>query len=299
MFAIGAMVGAEAAGIPYAVLMPNIYLLPARGLPPFGLGLLPGAGRVGRLRDRVANFGVQRQWNKGLGRINQLRRQMGLSASDDFWDQVRGAGKILLLTSRSFDFAAELPGNVRYVGAVLDDPYWTKGRPWALPAGQNPIVLVAMSSTFQNHVRGLQRIIDGLTTLPVRGIATIGPALDPTRFRATSNVSIASAAPHSAILRHAGVVVTHGGHGTVVRALAAGVPLVVMPHGRDQADNAVRVTSRDAGVCIDRDADGATVAAAVRRVLDDPRYLRAARDLGRSIRRDASSGALVAELEDE
>jgi hypothetical protein len=88
---------------------------------------------------------VQRQWNKGLGRINQLRRQMGLSA---------------------------------------------KGRPWALPAGQYPIVLAAMSSTFQNHVRGLQRIIDGLTTLPVRGIATIGPALDPTRFRATSNVSI-------------------------------------------------------------------------------------------------------------
>lgn len=58
---------------------------------------------------------------------------------------------------------------------------------------------------------GLQRIIEGLTTLPVRGIATIGPALDPTRFRATSNVSIASAAPHSAILGHAGVVVTHGG----------------------------------------------------------------------------------------
>jgi hypothetical protein len=116
-----------------------------------------------------------------------------------------------LLTSLSFDFAAELPANVRYVGAVLDDPYWTKGRPWALPAGQDPIVLVATSSTFQNHVRGLQRIIDGLTTLSVRGIATIGPALDPTRFRATSNVSIASAAQHSAILRHAGVAVTHGG----------------------------------------------------------------------------------------
>jgi hypothetical protein len=53
-----------------------------------------------------------------------------------------------------------------------------------LPTGQDPIVLVAMSSTFQNHVRSLQRIIEGLTTLPVRGIATIGPALDPTRFRA-------------------------------------------------------------------------------------------------------------------
>jgi UDP:flavonoid glycosyltransferase YjiC (YdhE family) len=133
---------------------------------------------------------------------------MGLSSVDDFWDQVRGEGKMLLLTSRSFDFAAELPDHVRYVSAVLDA---APGRLWALPTGQDPIVLVAMSSTFQNHGRGLQRIIEGLTTLPVRGIATIGPALDPTRFRATSNVSIASAAPHSAILRHAGVVVTHGG----------------------------------------------------------------------------------------
>jgi hypothetical protein len=96
-----------------------------------------------------------------------------------------------LLTSRSFDFAAELPANVRYVGAVLDDPYWTKGRPWALPAGQYPIVLVAMSSTFQNHVRARppadHRRVDHAAG---PRIATIGPALDPTRFRATSNVSI-------------------------------------------------------------------------------------------------------------
>jgi len=59
---------------------------------------------------------------------------------------------------------------------------------------------------FKTTCRGLQRIIEGLTTLPVRGIATIGPALDPTRFRVTSNVSIASAASHSAIPRHAGVM---------------------------------------------------------------------------------------------
>jgi UDP:flavonoid glycosyltransferase YjiC (YdhE family) len=93
------------------------------------------------------------------------------------------------------------------------------------------------------------------------------------------------------------VVVTRGGHGTVVRALAAGVPLVVMPHGRDQADNAVRVTSRNAGVSIKRKAQPATIGAAVRRILGDPHYGQAAEQLGRSIRRDAASGALVAELE--
>ena len=70
-----------------------------------------------------------------------------------------------------------------------------------------------------------------------------------------------------------------------------------MPHGRDQADNAVRVTARNAGVSINRKAYPATIAAAVRRILDDPRYGQAAEQLGQTIRRDAASGALVTELE--
>ena len=297
MFAVGAMVGAESAGLPYDVLMPNIYALPAPGLPTLGLGGQPAVGPLGRGRDRVVTTLVQRQWNKGLGRINQLRNSLGLSPIDDFWDEVRQARKMLVLTSLSFDFPAELPDNVHYVGPVLDDPNWARGRPWALPTGEHPIVLVAMSSTFQDQTDCLQRVIDGLARLPVRGIVTIGPALDPTTFRARGNVTIASAAPHSEVLKHADLVVTHGGHGTVVRALAVGVPLIVMAHGRDQADNAARVTARKAGVSINRNGDPATIAAAVRRVLDDTSYRQAAEQLGWSIRRDASSGALVAQLE--
>jgi UDP:flavonoid glycosyltransferase YjiC (YdhE family) len=265
-FAVGAMVGAQAACVAYDVLMPNIYALPTPGLPTFGLGGQPSVGPLGRGRDQVVTALVQRQWNKGLGPINQLRNSLGLSPIDDFWDQVRQARKILVLTSQSFDFPAELPDNVHYVGPVLDDPNWAKGQPWALPAGEHPIVLVAMSSTFQDQTDCIERVIDGLATLPIRGIVTVGPALDPTTFRARGNVSIVSAAPHSEVLKYAGVVVTHGGHGTVVRALAAGVPLVVMPHGRDQADNAARVTSRGAGVSISRHAQPATIAAAVSRV---------------------------------
>jgi UDP:flavonoid glycosyltransferase YjiC (YdhE family) len=83
----------------------------------------------------------------------------------------------------------------------------------------------------------------------------------------------------------------------VVRALAAGVPLVVIPQGRDQGDNAVRVTCRNAGLSLRRNADPATIAAAVWRVLGDGSYRQAAERLGWSIRRDAASGALLAELE--
>lgn len=296
-FALGAMVGAEAAGVPYYALLANIYGLPAPGMPPFGLGLQQAAGPMSRARDRVLNMLVKRQWNKGLDRLNRLRKEYGLKPIDDFWDQARRANKVLVLTPSGFDFPAELPPSVRYVGAVLDDPAWAVDQPWTPPPGEDPLVLVAMSSTFQDQVDCLQRVIGGLAPLPVRGIVTTGQAVDPALLRPSGNITVVAAAPHSEVLKHARVVVTHGGHGTVVRALAAGVPMVVMPQGRDQADNAARVSARNAGVIVKNDAAPEELAAAVRRVFDDPSYREAAERLGGIIRNDAASGALVAELE--
>ena len=80
----------------------------------------------------------------------------------------------------------------------------------------------------------------------------------------------------------AAVVVTHGGHGTVIKSLAAGVPLVVLPHGRDQADNAARIVARHAGVKVSRTSKPAKIAAAICGVLDDPSFA----DNARGARRD-------------
>lgn len=74
--------------------------------------------------------------------------------------------------------------------------------------------------------------------------------------------------------------------------------MVVMPQGRDQKDNGVRVVSRGAGVMVGRRASSARVAAAVRRVLDDDGLRRSAEQLGAVVRRDANSSALVEALED-
>ncbi len=283
LFSVGAMVAAEAAGLPYIVLMANIYCLPARGLPPFGTGGKPAAGGVSRVRDRAISALVARQWNKGLDRINALRKTFGLGPLDDFWDQVRRADKILVLTSTAFDFPAELSDNVRYVGPVLDDPQWAVDVPWTPPPGDGPVVLVAMSTTPQDPVDCLQRAIDALASLPVRGIVTTGPAVDPKALRHSENVTVVTSAPHSVVLKHTSVVVTHGGHGTVIRALAAGVPLVVMPQGRDQADNATRVESRGAGVTVKSNASPTTIAAAVKRVLEESSFGDAAKRLGDAI----------------
>jgi MGT family glycosyltransferase len=295
-FAFGAMVAAEAARLPFAVPMPNIYMLPAKNLPPMGIGFRPARNAIERLRDRVVGGFARRLWDKkGLPGLNALRSSVGLAPVLHFWDQVHRADEELIMTSAAFDFPALLPETARYVGPVLDDPSWAD--PWVPPAGDGPLVLVALSSTFQDQVDCLQRIADGLGQLPVRAVMTTGPAIDSSVLRAPSNVSVLASAPHSQVLQHAAATVTHGGHGTVVKSLAADVPMLVMHHGRDQADNAARVTARGAGIALKRTGTPDAIAKAVKRLIDDPSYKIQATKLGEALRRDAESGALVEALE--
>jgi len=299
MFCMGGMVAAEAAGIPFDVMFPNIYLLPASGMPPFGIGLMPARGTAGRWRDRILSGAIERLWDsKGLAGLNELRRQHGLAPVTRFLDQIRRARRQLVMTSHDFDFPADLPAGARYVGPILDDPSWAEAALWRPPDGSHPLVLVAMSSTFQDQLGCLRRVVEALGKSPVRAIVTTGPAIDGGTLQAPANVSVVSSAPHGQVLEHAALVVTHGGHGTVMKALAAGVPLVILPHGRDQPDTAARVAARGAGVTLKRTATSTAIADAIRRVLEDPSYRSAARRLGETIRGDAGGGALLRELED-
>ena len=90
--------------------------------------------------------------------------------------------RVLALTSAAFDFPAALPTNVRYVGPQLDDPAWAE--PWTPPNDDRPFVLVAMSTTYMDHLDQLQRAVTALGTLPVQGLVTTGPAIDPDQIDA-------------------------------------------------------------------------------------------------------------------
>ncbi len=293
---LGAMLAAEARDVPCAALVPNVVSLPAEGMPPFGTGLLPAKGPLGRVRDRALNRLVDRLWNQGLPELNRARESLGLAPLNRLLAQYDQVERVLALTAAAFDFPAALPSNVRYVGPQMDDPAWAE--PWTPPTDDDrPFVLVAMSTTFMDHVDQLQRAVTALASLPVRGLATTGPAIDPDQIVAPKNVAVVRSAPHREVLAHTDVLLTHGGHGTVMKGLIAGVPIVCMPTGRDQPDNATRLTHRGAGVRIPRSAAPAKIAAAVQRVLDDPSYRTAAAGLGERIRAEAESGAAQAELE--
>jgi MGT family glycosyltransferase len=295
-FLVGAQIAAEAHGLPYAVLVPNLWGEPRTGLPPFGPGLQPARGPLGRGRDALMTRFAERLWNKALPELNALRHAHRLAPVNGPFEQFHRADRLLVLSSEAFDFPAHnMPANLRYVGPLLDDPTWVQ--PWTPPAGDEPLVLVALSTTFQDHERTLQRIVEALDGLPVRGVVTTGPALDPQTVPAPRNVQIVRSAPHAAVLREAAVVVTHAGHGTVMKALAAGVPMVCLPMGRDQNDNAARVVAHRAGLRLRRNAAPATIARAVRRLIAEPVFAESAQRLGDAIRADAERGAAVQELE--
>ena len=159
-------------------------------------------------------------------------------------------------------------------------------------------MVAGFSSTFQDQEPVLQTVIDALGGMRVRGLVTTGPALDAPRFHAPANVVVRAAAPHSAVFPQAAAVVTHAGHGTVIRALACGVALVCLPMGRDQNDNAARVVARGVGLRLSPQASVSALRAAVRRVLDEPRFRTNARLLAAAIAAETARAQAVVELEE-
>jgi MGT family glycosyltransferase len=125
------------------------------------------------------------------------------------------------------------------------------------------------------------RVLLGLRELAVDVVATVGVEIDPATFGAQPpNVRIARYVPQSSVLARADAVVSHGGSGTVLGALAYGVPSVLLPMGADQPVNAARCESLgiarilDATACTSHD-----VSDAVSAVLTEPTYREHARQL--------------------
>jgi MGT family glycosyltransferase len=273
----GIVIGAHATRRPTAALVAQTYVRPTPGLPLLGTGWSPGHGFLGKARDKVVPRVASRLLAPTLPRLNAVVERYELLPLDNVFELYDRCSRVLVMTSPSFDFTApQLPGNVRYVGPQLDDPDWAASAKWQRQ-GSEPLVLVATSSIYQDQVDLLGRIAEGLRQLPVRAVLTTGRAVDPAEIQGGANVEVVQIAPHARVLREASVVVTHAGHGTVMKALAAGVPLVCIPMGRDQKDNTVRVLRLGAGIRLSKKSTPAQIAAAITEILERPQYVAAAR----------------------
>jgi UDP:flavonoid glycosyltransferase YjiC (YdhE family) len=117
----------------------------------------------------------------------------------------------------------------------------------------------------------------------VQGLLTSGEHLDPAVLTVPRNAAVKRYVPHSLVMSQAALVVTHGGHGTVMAALRAGVPLLCLPLVADQPFIAGRVHQAGAGRCLPPTAEVETIRAAVLDALESPSYRTTAGELARAI----------------
>ena len=296
----GVAAGCEYLGQRFALLAVNLSLFPLPGIPPLGPGLAPPRNdEEGALHEEIRRATVA-LWDSGLSALNAAREALGLDPLASVRDYRHRAERFLMATSRAFDFAPPvLASDIRYVGPQLGEPAWAA--PWASPwpsDDRRPLVAVCFSTSFQNHITVLQRIIDAVAMQPVRAVVTLGDTISSGELHAAENVVLVHSAPHDALMQEADLVVTHGGHGTVLRALAHCRPILIIPHGRDQHDNAIRVTERGAGLSLPTGARMEQIASAIHALLTQPSFAEAAASLGGAVAQEIENSPVVAELEE-
>jgi len=295
----GPVIAAEAMGVPHALLSPHVCIRPLDGVPICATGFIPTRDLESRVIELAARARLMELLHDQLPTLNRARAAFGLPPLDHILSHYDRVDRLLIGMSAAFDFAAtKLPRNIRYVGPLLDQPGWARGwtAPWSADHAR-PRVLVSLSTSFQNQADLLRRILAALGSRDVEAAVTAGPAMAGENFTAPPNVTVLSSAPHDLVMQEVDVVVTHGGHGTVARALLHRVPLLVIPMGRDQPDNAARVVARGAGLALPDTVSRQALAAALERLIAEPHFRDAADRLGNAVAADVGSSLLVDEME--
>lgn len=247
----GAAAFAESQGRPWAMFLPYCLPVPSRDAPAFGPGFAPPKGWLGRLRDRVVWTLVGWATAGTIRAHDALRAELGVPPLGSLSALFQRADVLLYRTAEPFEYArSDWPANVHAIGPGLwappgEVPAWLD----ALP---RPRVLVGVSTEHQDDGAIIEAALDALADAPGSVIVTTA-ALDPARFVAPHDrVRIERFLPHAQVIPEVDLVVTHGGMGTTQRALAAGVPVCVVPWGRDQNESARRVEVCGAGVQVPR-----------------------------------------------
>lgn len=236
---------AELEGIRTATLIPHLYPVTAPGLPPWSIGARAPSTRAGELFWSLFERPLEHGLRQGRDELNETRRRLGLPATERLHGGI-SPDLCLVATFPQLEYPREWPASVHVVGPLRWEP--PGAETVAPPAGDVPLVIVAPSTSHDPHQRLVRSAVEGLRRLDVRVLASLDrrPAARPIRTgRRTRLVNWMS---YSEAMTDASLVICHGGHGTVVRALEAGVPLLVVPHSGDMAENAARLDWAGLGV---------------------------------------------------
>ena len=151
---------------------------------------------------------------------------------------------------------------------------------WATSPLTPPVVYATLGTVFTRHVAGLfAAMLEGVRDVAGTLILTVGNKVDPASLGPQpAHVHVERYVPQSLLFPRCDLVVTHGGSGTLVAALSHGLPLVVIPIGADQPDNAARVVEAGLGRVVGpEERTAGAIGAAARAVVSDPAYRERAR----------------------
>ena len=240
-FDFGAMVIAERLGLPYATV------------------LVSATGAFVR-PELVA------------GPLDEVRAEHGLPPDADL--AMRSRYLVLAPFPRSFrNPGLPLPDTAHHLRLLAIDATRSEAAPpWLKRQRDVPTVYFTLGTVYNMESGDLfQRVLAGLRDLPINLIVAVGRDRDPDELGTQpANVHVERFIPHAALLPHCDLVVSHAGSGSVLGALAHGLPMVLIPIGADQPLNAARCQAL--GVAAVLDAMSATpemVRTAVSRVLAD------------------------------
>ena len=174
------------------------------------------------------------------------------------------------------DPACPLPPNTLSIrSGTVDSAAAADAPPWVPPRPDRPNVYFTLGTVFNEESGDLfTRVLAGLRELPINVVVTIGRGLDAEVVgRQPENVQVERYIPQSALLPSCDLMINHGGSGSVIGALAHGVPMVVLPLGADQPLNAARCEELNVGIVLDAvTATSESVTEAATTVLREPNY---------------------------
>ncbi|HEX2388364.1 MAG TPA: nucleotide disphospho-sugar-binding domain-containing protein, partial [Solirubrobacterales bacterium] len=237
---------AELHGVPRATLIPHLYPVHDPGMPFFGMGAGPPRTGVGRAAWRAALPILETGLRLGRRELNETRTRIGLPPQDRFHGGISDR-LVIVGTFPQLEYPRAWPAE-----AVLTGPleFELPHPDIELPGGGGPLVLVASSTAQDPGCDLIRRCFEGLADEPVRVIATTNGHRPEEPIDVPPNGMLVDWLSYSQVMAASDLIVCHGGHGTLARALALGKPLLVSPSVGDMAENAERVAWAGAGLTV-------------------------------------------------
>ncbi len=266
----------ELAGVPVATVIPHLDPRMPPGSAPYSCGARLPRTRVGRALWRGADPLLSHGLALGRSQLNETRRRLGLAPLE----RVHGGiseGLSLAATFPQLEYPRRWPPGAHVCGPLMWEP---PGGDVAPPPGEDPLVLVAPSTSQDADQTLLRATLEGLAAMPVRVLASSNRR--PPSTTVPANARLVDWVSYARTMPGCEIVVCHGGHGTVARALASGCVVVVVPAAGDMNETAARVEWAGVGVRLPRRLVGPRgLELAVGRALARPHLRAGARRLQR------------------